>query len=329
MFVSMDRAVSMLFNRKEMCTFFKIQKAVQQMTRRNFDLQRLAQIAKVYPEAYSFNQEKSTGFMYESGENRSYFLVLSPVIPENENKLTSTLLIERKNQFQARLLDIVKHHHEAFIRSLNPLVTIDMEQIVRWHPDFKVDDIPDVEQAELPQPPNIPKHTTAKDVLEKARGLFGKKIDAALENAAKKFSEASEVTPTPKPVMDPKFKGIPPALLDKVRAKHAIKMQALLTMPPEECRQRSMLAKLPKIATIIKQYFTSERKSTLELEKVLEKIKFSLWNNLSLVQIDEHIKKLAELAPDWISLVVSKKAYVKINRDIDLNVVIAELEAKL
>ena len=39
------------------------------------------------------------------------------------------------------------------------------DQLTRWHPRFNVDGVPDIEPAELPQPPAVEKLTTAQEVL--------------------------------------------------------------------------------------------------------------------------------------------------------------------
>ena len=39
------------------------------------------------------------------------------------------------------------------------------DKITRWHPSFKVDEVPDIEPADLPQPPDVKIFSTAKEVL--------------------------------------------------------------------------------------------------------------------------------------------------------------------
>ena len=45
-------------------------------------------------------------------------------------------------------------------------IQINESNIKRWHPGFKLDSVPDVEPAELPQAPFVKKFSTAKDVLD-------------------------------------------------------------------------------------------------------------------------------------------------------------------
>ena len=42
---------------------------------------------------------------------------------------------------------------QDFLASLNPPLVIPDAKILRWHPSFSLDTIPDVVEAELPKPP--------------------------------------------------------------------------------------------------------------------------------------------------------------------------------
>lgn len=55
-------------------------------------------------------------------------------------------------------------------------MTVPEDQLTRWHPRFNVDEVPDIEPAELPQPPVTEKLTTAQEVLARARNLMTPKV---------------------------------------------------------------------------------------------------------------------------------------------------------
>lgn len=62
------------------------------------------------------------------------------------------------------------------MESLNPPLVVPDDKLTRWHPRFNVDEVPHVVPAELPQPPQVDKITTAQEVLEKARSLLTPKV---------------------------------------------------------------------------------------------------------------------------------------------------------
>lgn len=114
----------MLFNRKELITFNKLKPAVQELLRHNFTLEHLAQIKTIYPDAYTYHQEKQRNFGLNSKQGK-YELVLTPVIkandrrntPDADNVLKSAsesnmgpaILLERRRKFYKVLLGIVSY----------------------------------------------------------------------------------------------------------------------------------------------------------------------------------------------------------------------------
>lgn len=50
------------------------------------------------------------------------------------------------------------------------------DELTRWHPRFRVDEVPDVVPTELPQPPQVDRVTTAQEVLAKAQGMLTPKV---------------------------------------------------------------------------------------------------------------------------------------------------------
>jgi chromatin licensing and DNA replication factor 1 len=71
------------------------------------------------------------------------------------------------------------HPLQAFLASLNPPMAVPEDQLTRWHPRFNVDQVPDIEPAELPQPPTTEKLTTAQEVLARARSLMSPRVRLA------------------------------------------------------------------------------------------------------------------------------------------------------
>ena len=56
------------------------------------------------------------------------------------------------------------------------------DKITRWHPKFLVDQVPVIEVAELPQPPEINRIYTAKAALEEARNMLTPRVSDAMES---------------------------------------------------------------------------------------------------------------------------------------------------
>ncbi|XP_041455717.1 DNA replication factor Cdt1-like [Lytechinus variegatus] len=211
-----DTVVSMLHNRSETCTFSKLKSGVQEMSRKNFELDHLKQIKTVYPSAYDMHWRKSLSQQKSNSKDGNVHLILEANLadipvgePQNKDeaggslmkdlmqgnkngsalfeKFTPSMLIARKTLFHNGLVEIVKSHHKEYLASLTPPITsIPDNKLHRWHPKFPLDKIPEVPASDLPEPPKVTTFNTAKDVLDKARQMMvNPKVTKALEHVAK------------------------------------------------------------------------------------------------------------------------------------------------
>lgn len=70
-------------------------------------------------------------------------------------KLTPTGVVERRNIFRNSLVAIVKTHHKEYCKKLG--ISVKEEEVKKFHPDFEVDKVPDVELTDLPPKPDLEK----------------------------------------------------------------------------------------------------------------------------------------------------------------------------
>ncbi|KAL8195080.1 UNVERIFIED_CONTAM: hypothetical protein K2H54_046400 [Gekko kuhli] len=337
MFRSMETIVGMLFNRLETVTFAKVKQGVQDMMRKQFEERNVGQIQTVYPAAYVLRQEKNLPTFSSGGLKRSdYQLTIEPVVGEGE-KLSASRLLERQKVFHRNLVNVVKEHHKAFLACLNPPMVVPEDKLARWHPRFKVDEVPDIVPAELPRPPQVDKLTTAQEVLAKARTMLTPKMEKALANLALRTAEASPSVPEPprptppSPAPTPSsLKGVSQSLLERVRAKEAQKLQALMTRDPSQERRLERLARLPEMARILRNVFVAEKKQALTMEVACQRMTESYRGLLMPGEMEKHLRLFSELLPDWVSIVpVRTETYVKLDKSRDLNVITERLTARV
>lgn len=364
-FKCLDSVVAMFHNRKECITFKKLKPAVQRMLRKNFTETHLAQIKHVYPDAFIFSQMKMRNF--GSVSKADYFqLVVSPNVeqlPEEQrmNKINEDdvlasaqstsmnphVMTARVQKFQRLLLQRVLEEHDKFVRSLDPPIIID-RALTRWHPQFDLESCSEVELAVLPQPPNVEKYSSAKDILSTARNLFNcatpmervmdryeAKLEADKQEAITANTETSTATPTvqqctpvaPVDATSNLLKGLPKSLIDKIRAKQAAKALDAMTRRPSQDQEATKYSRLPELARHLRNVFVTERKSVLTLEIIIKKIQNSFRANLTPQEIETHLKLLAKELPTWASFhEVRKTMYIKIAKDMDMNKIIEKLE---
>lgn len=110
-----------------------------------------------------------------------------------------------------------------------PLILPEDKQVTRWHPSFKLDQIPEIVPAEgvLPNKPATEKASSARDVIAKAQNILengNSKMKQAMQNMLKNQDASSESTaasaemkPKPKSAATIKsLKGVSSSLLEKV-----------------------------------------------------------------------------------------------------------------
>ncbi|KAM9302028.1 DNA replication factor Cdt1 [Gastrophryne carolinensis] len=343
MFRNMDTIVGMLFNRSETVTFAKVKQGVQDMMRKQFEERNVGQIKTVYPTAYKFRQENNIPTFKDGIKKTDYQLTIEPLV-SNEDKLegrpqlTAARLLERRKVFHRSLTDIVKTHHKAFLANLNPPMVVADDQLTRWHPRFNVDEVPDVVPDELPQPPQVGKLTTAQEVLNKARGLMTPKMEKALANLALRTAESSIAEQNPVQAQEPKpdpatssaLKGVSQSLLERIRAKEAQKLQAMMTRKPQHEERLLMMSRLPELARILRNVFVAEKKPALIVELVCNRVVTSYRSSMSVGEMEKHLALIAELVPDWLTVhPIRKETYYKLNKAMDLNVLLERLAKRM
>ena len=152
----------------------------------------------VYPTAFNFRQEKNIPGLFDK-RNKYHLTVECSVEDERKSSseemkkgetkstksaLNATMLIKRRKKFNRNLTEIAKKHHKAFLASLKPPLHIPDDKILRWHPAFALDSVPEVEAAPLPAPPVKETYTTAKDLLTVAQDRLAERVQAALASAS-------------------------------------------------------------------------------------------------------------------------------------------------
>ncbi|XP_062356056.1 DNA replication factor Cdt1 isoform X2 [Cinclus cinclus] len=336
MFRSVDTITGMLFNRSETVTFAKVKQGVQDMMRRQFEERHLGQIKAVYPSSYRLRQEKNVPTFGSGGKKSEYQLTLEPVLGEEEKvdgrpHLSASRLLERRREFHRNLVNIVREHHKAFLAALSPPMVVPEEKLTRWHPRFNVDEVPDVSPAELPQPPREDRLSTAQEVLSTARGMLSPKMEKALANLALRTAGADagepalSKTPTPASTSSA-LKGVSQELLDRVRAKEARRLQALLTRDAQQEERAARLARLPAMARVLRGVFVAEKKAALGMELLCARLADSCSELVAPGEMEKHVRLLAEVLPDWVGVhTLRTDTYVKLDKEKDLGLVTERL----
>ncbi|KAK5604769.1 replication licensing factor Cdt1 [Crenichthys baileyi] len=349
MFRSMDTVVAMLYNRSETTTFAKVKQGVQDMMHKRFEESHIGQIKTVFPEAYTFKQEKNIPTFNRNISKGSYQLTVEPVLSSDQNEvrpvLSASRLLERRHIFHQNLISVVKQHHKTFLSLLVPPVSVPEDKLTRWHPRFNVDTVPAIQVSSLPQVLHTDKLSTAQEVLEKARSLITPKMEKALASLARntedKDGEGTKPICSQNPTVPQasisaaaqvpsSLKGVSQSLLDRIRAKEAQKLQAAMTRNPAQEERLLMMSRLGELARILRNVFVAEKKAALIMEVACNRMVASYRSALSPGEMEKHVRLLAEVAPDWLSIhPVRKDFYLKLNKMVEVSIVLDKLNRRL
>ncbi|CAH0584373.1 unnamed protein product [Chrysodeixis includens] len=358
-FRGMETVVALLFNRNEKITFAKLKPSVQEMLKRSFTEKHLAQIKQLVPDFYNFEVQKIKNFS-TSSHKEQYELLISPNFPNDIKVMNPSVLLERRRYFFDILLQLVKKHHSQYLQTLDPPMVIPDDKLTRWHPEFEIEKVPEVDSAKLPEIPNVEKFSTAQDVLSKARELF--KCNTKMERALQKLAQAKErglteqekaatgivdskpstavngvtniSTQTSQPssssvtLLNPALRNLPTSLLEKVKAKQAAKALEAMTRSTENDQKYLIYSRLPDLARTLRNIFVTERKNVLALNIILSKLDSSFKANVSANDLQRDIKVLTEQMPDFAKLhEIRNSTYLKLDKNADLQKIISKLDA--
>ena len=269
-FRSTDTVVSMMFNKRERITLAKLAKNTTDIMNKKWTVEHLRKMICVFPQSYKLSW-RSNRMRPDIKElvvepNMNYKRDLMSMFDETqqgEKQMTAATLVERRDMFRNGLVDIVKDYHEEFLASLDPPITADRTKLTRWHKDFNVDVLPDIDLASLPPNPDAPK-VQGPDLVDKAEYLkVNPKLSDVLLDINSTNRDHTYTAPSPsKNLFSPQksqaspmksgLEGINSSLIAKIRAKEAAKAKLEMTRSEEKLEKIATLRKLPRLARLVR-----------------------------------------------------------------------------
>ncbi|CAF1415013.1 unnamed protein product, partial [Didymodactylos carnosus] len=344
-FKTSDFFICNVHNRNEKPTFQKIKQNVQQITKRNFEISTLCKIKTVYSTAYGYRQEKVQKLTM-SPTKIKYELVVYPCLIDFEISndfihsigIDPKMIIERLKRFQSKLFDIVKRFHKMFISSIYQLKEVNDDKYIRWHPEFDLENVPDIELADLPEPPKEveeKKLATTLDILRHAQTTQSERVKKALSKISQNLtSNIAEIQPLTeldsKPVKH--IVGVKAELLKQIRLKEMQKIQLAALENPDEQKTLTITRRLPETIELIQQYFTTQRQIAIEIDLVCKQLKDCHRSGLTELESVELVRYLCECQENdgWLKILkMRNKEYVKINNQKSIKIIIENIQQRI
>ncbi|TPX55397.1 hypothetical protein PhCBS80983_g05355 [Powellomyces hirtus] len=158
-------------------------------------------------------------------------------------------------------------------------------------------------QPPLPSIPNTPTSTgrSPKDDALRRTAISAPMVDDDIPSTPTK--PAKEIVMPDRPT---KPKSRAAALLERIRDREKKKVEADMYGPRKdtaaEIRRKAMLSRLGDVAQALSFMYANARKDVLGLPYIAQSLSNSLPSSISEVEAREHVKLLAEIAPEWCTV---------------------------
>ncbi|KFD54513.1 hypothetical protein M514_04660 [Trichuris suis] len=216
--------------------------------------------------------------------------------------------------FRQNLQHRVRLEHRKFLLSLSPPVQLDdfdETKLMRWHPQFPLEDVPEIEPAELPPiAPNVSSVTASEfleQLLESPAELPDKMIKAAKHVAEQKDNDkevdlpTTSSNPTSSTLKVESIRKLPLAVLQKIKQNIAKKTNRAMFLSDEEIALEKQKARLLDLANLLKYIYGGEGKTCLKLSILTREVE-TCYSKLSSSQAKDLILLLCSTVPEWISV---------------------------
>ncbi|KAJ3159440.1 hypothetical protein HDU86_001758 [Geranomyces michiganensis] len=260
------------------------------------------------------------------------------------------LMQNRRAEFHTRLEKIVRIAHSEFLKTIDHSPSGADSELRAWHPQFDLDAMPEIEPADMPElrealPDFRSPAAKARQIHEPPKNSESLKSIvpalAATPRASKTLEAAStkplldaqlatppcKTMPTVAPATPSKSKTGAAAILERVRERARKKAEAEMYGPrkdtPAEIRKKAMLSRLGLVAQALNFIYSLESKNVLNINHVVRRLANSLSASLSEAEALEHLKLLAQVAPEYCELTDLSLlgTQVRINRSVTLAMV--------
>ncbi|CDW52464.1 DNA replication factor Cdt1 [Trichuris trichiura] len=221
----------------------------------------------------------------------------------------------RLEVFRQNLQHRVRLEHRKFLLSLDPPVQLDdfdETKLRRWHPQFPLEDVPEIEPAELPPvAPDVSSVTASEfleQLLESPADLPDKMINAAKHIGEQRNNE-KEVSPSATTSSSPtsstlnmeSIRKLPLAVLRKIKQNIAEKKSKAMFLSNEEIALEKQKSRLLDLANLLKYIYGGEGKTCLKLSILTREVE-TCFSKLSSSEAKDLLLLLCSTVPEWISV---------------------------
>lgn len=308
----LEQAVGLLGTRKAPAEFGAVKKIVESVTRRNFTLRMLAQIAAIVPEAVAVLPPRVV--KVAKAKTKAGSLSAAAVTAKRNEKLVVRLdevsearggARARKELLVRRLREHAESCHAMFLRREK----VKDFQGLLWHHRFD----PDKHVTDLPAPPLYP--VPPPEVERSVAGGSGSSqdlsastqlsaVDSLLMSPSKLRESENSQSSVPSPVKPVKTKkkdgvdsAVPADLLARVRARAAAK--AVKASDAPAAATRLILQRLPGTVDAVRSILALGGRSAMGWGALATAVASTRPGTLTAVEVEEQLDVIVKIASGW------------------------------
>lgn len=302
MFIGLEAIICFQLTRGQIhtITYHHVKKAVENYCDTEFSIFNLGQLLKIYTKAFKC-EPISAKFL--GGRVRTYQLFWGDREMDGMSSVELTVASqERVDLFNKNLLAVVVENHNKYLKSIG-LGCVELKDLASWHPNFDLENVPDVESAKLP--------TLAEP--EAAKNVIGEEVKKSGKIVLPDTPEIKKLS-----------------VLERVRLKQKLKIQRdREALPVATVKKLAQMSRLPDVVDRLDLIYASCKKTALYKNDLVKKFLASIQTPLSSDEFLESLSVLTETVPEWCFEHASEfGVLVKIDRSVHMSDVFRTIEAK-
>lgn len=300
-FVFLDAIIGLNFNNKHNDYYLRWSDITKLMLKHKecvFTYKMFGQIRSLLPDVIDIKVQRQRAPLSTVEMEYALKPVYSYLDECNQLIFTSQQASHRSTLFKQKLLKIVYNCHLEYLKKVGLHDMIHGKKLTNWHPDFKLQEVDEVQPCELPS------LNMKNKVLSSARNKFLKK------STSLKVSKVQ--------LIRKQYDDLPIVQCEKLSNEHKAKVMLKMTRTSEDHNKLEKLKILPNFAIFLKNVFRQEKKTTLKLKVVISRLMSYVSLKMNAMFIQELVELLEQDSNNWLKLLrLNQETFVKIDESVD------------
>jgi len=319
-FVFLDAIIGLNFNNKHNDCYLRWSEITKLMLKHKkcvFTYKMFGQIKSLLPDVICIKLQRKKAPLRTVEMEYALKPVYTCLDECNLLMFTSQQASYRSKLFRKKLLKFVYNCHSDFLKKKGLYDMICGKKLTNWHPGFKLHEIDEI------QPFELPSLNVNQKVLSSARCKILERFTSLKKNKFQPNEQPSELQSNL--LQSSKIQLVKDQEYDshivqseKLSNERKTKLMLNMTRTSENQNKLKKLKMLPNFTILLKNVFRQEKKTTLKLEFVINKLMNHASSKMNAMLIQELVDMLEQNSNNWLKLFkINQETFVKIEKNFD------------